>query len=116
MLTINDEGNVAEKSVPASHSVRRFGSETEEKGQDAGPVDQEGPPVSSSSLSRRQIPGGNNPEWSSGEWPPWMSCTAMLMGTSRRTDRSHALWHPKKDLGDPRDQRTVTVFAPAEVT
>ena len=38
-------GTVTQKSVSASHSVRLFGSETEEEGQDAGSVYQGGPPV-----------------------------------------------------------------------
>ena len=112
-------GTVTEKSVPASHSVHLLSSETEERGQDAGSENQEGPPVTP---RKRQIPGGDttvsaisvhggstlDPVYS----PQFLP--TRLYGKPLRTDIRRQVYAPYK--GDMRDKREVTVFAPADVT
>ena len=106
-------GTVTEKSVPASHSVHLLSSETEEKGQDAGSENQEGPEGPPVTPRKRQIPGGDTPVSAMSVYSPQFLPTR-LYGKPLRTDIRHIVYAPYK--GDMRDKREVTFFAPADVT
>ena len=112
-------GTVTEKSVSASHSVRLFGSETEEEGQDAGSVNQGGPPVAPRGCPEE--PKGD--QWTSVTHKRQPPKTANVPTTPVRqipasrstyakpliTDCRHSIWNHETGT-------ELIVFAPAEVS
>ena len=132
-------GTVTEKSVSVSHSVRQFGSKTEEEGQEAGFVDQD-----AGSVDQRRPPETPRRSSKEPERDQWTSVTHKRQSpktsvshvvtcpktanvpttTERRipashstwakpalTDVRHSIWNHQSGIGTER-----IVFAPAEVS
>ena len=119
-------GTVTEKSVSASHSVRQFGSKTEEEGQEAGSVDQEAGSVDQGrppETPRRSSEDPERDQWTSVTHKRQSPKTANVPTTTvRRIPASHSTW-AKPALTDVRHsiwnhQSGIEriVFAPAEVS
>ena len=132
-------GTVTEKSVSVSHSVRQFGSKTEEEGQEAGLVDQDDGSVDQGrppETPRRSSKEPERDQWTSvthkRQSPKTsvshvVTCpkTANVPTTTVRripashstwakpalTDVRHSIWNHQSGIGTER-----IVFAPAEVS
>ena len=112
-------GTVTEKPVLASQNVRLFGSESEEKDQEAGSVDQGGPLASpgrspdepqrnqwTSVSHKRQTPKTTNAPMTPVRQIPASRST---LAKPSLTDRRHSIWNHKGGT-------ETIVFAPAEVS
>ena len=112
-------GTVTEKSVSASHSVRLFGSETEEEGQDAGSVNQGGPPVAPRGCPEE--PKGD--QWTSVTHKRQPPKTANVPTTpvrqipaSRSTYAKPLITDCRHSIYNHESGTEIIVFAPAEVS
>ena len=119
-------GTVTEKSVSVSHSVRQFGSKTEEEGQEAGSVDQDAGSVDQGrppETPRRSSEDPERDQWTSVTHKRQSPKTANVPTTTvRRIPASHSTW-AKPALTDVRHsiwnhQSGIEriVFAPVEVS
>ena len=119
-------GTVTEKSVSVSHSVRQFGSKTEEEGQEAGSVDQDAGSVDQGrppETPRRSSEDPERDQWTSVTHKRQSPKTANVPTTTvRRIPASHSTW-AKPALTDVRQSiwnhqsgTETIVFAPAEVS
>ena len=121
-------GTVTEKSVSVSHSVRQFGSKTEEEGQEAGSVDQDAGSVDQGrppETPRRSSEDPERDQWTSVTHKRQSPKTANVPTTTVRripashstwakpalTDVRHSIWNHQSGIGTER-----IVFAPAEVS
>ena len=121
-------GTVTEKSVSVSHSVRQFGSKTEEEGQEAGSVDQDAGSVDQGrppETPRRSSEDPERDQWTSVTHKRQSPKTANVPTTTVRripashstwakpalTDVRHSIWNHQSGYGTER-----IVFAPAEVS
>ena len=110
---------MTEKSVSVSHSVRQFGSESEEKVQEAGPVDQGGPLAS---------PGSSPNEPQRNQWTSVShkrqtpKTTNAPMTPVRQIPASHStlakplLTDCRHSISNHTSGTEIVVFAPAEVS
>ena len=121
-------GTVTEKSVSVSHSVRQFGSKTEEEGQEAGSVDRDAGSVDQGrppETPRRSSEDPERDQWTSVTHKRQSPKTANVPTTTVRripashstwakpalTDVRHSIWNHQSGYGTER-----IVFAPAEVS
>ena len=121
-------GTVTEKSVSVSHSVRQFGSKTEEEGQEAGFVDQDAGSVDQGrppETPRRSSEDPERDQWTSVTHKRQSPKTANVPTTTVRripashstwakpalTDVRHSIWNHQSGYGTER-----IVFAPVEVS
>jgi len=121
-------GTVTEKSVSVSHSVRQFGSKTEEEGQEAGSVDQDAGSVDQGrppETPRRSSEDPERDQWTSVTHKRQSPKAANVPTTTVRripashstwakpalTDVRHSIWNHQSGYGTER-----IVFAPAEVS
>ena len=110
---------VTEKSVSASHSVRLFGPETEEKGQIAGSEDQMGPPVA----PRRSPEEPEGDQWTSVTYKRQSPRSANVpVSPVRQIPASHSTWAKplltdcRHSIWSDKSGSEMIVFAPPEVS
>ena len=108
-----------EKSVSASHSVRLFGPETEEKGQIAGSEDQMGPPVA----PRRSPEEPEGDQWTSVTYKRQSPRSANVpVSPVRQIPASHSTWAKplltdcRHSIWSDKSGSEMIVFAPPEVS
>ena len=130
-------GTVTEKSVSVSHSVRQFGSKTEEEGQEAGLVDQDGGSVDQGrppETPRRSSKEPERDQWTSvthKRQSPKTSVSHVVTcpktanvptTTERRIPASHSTWAKplitdcRHSIWNFQSGSETIVFAPAEVS
>jgi len=116
---LNQWRDVTEKSVSASHSVRLFGPETEEKGQIAGSEDQMGPPVA----PRRSPEEPEGDQWTSVMYKRQSPRSANVPVTPvRQIPASHSTWAKplltdcRHSIWSDKSGSEMIVFAPPEVS
>jgi len=116
---LNQWRDRTEKSVSASHSVRLFGPETEEKGQIAGSEDQMGPPVA----PRRSPEEPEGDQWTSVTYKRQSPRSANVPVTPvRQIPASHSTWAKplltdcRHSIWSDKSGSEMIVFAPPEVS
>jgi len=116
---LNQWRDRTEKSVSASHSVRLFGSETEEKGQIAGSEDQMGPPVA----PRRSPEEPEGDQWTSVTYKRQSPRSANVpVSPVRQIPASHSTWAKplltdcRHSIWSDKSGSEMIVFAPPEVS
>ena len=116
---LNQWRDGTEKSVSASHSVRLFGPETEEKGQIAGSEDQMGPPVA----PRRSPEEPEGDQWTSVTYKRQSPRSANVPVTPvRQIPASHSTWAKplltdcRHSIWSDKSGSEMIVFAPPEVS
>ena len=116
---LNQWRDRTEKSVSASHSVRLFGPETEEKGQIAGSEDQMGPPVA----PRRSPEEPEGDQWTSVTYKRQSPRSANVpVSPVRQIPASHSTWAKplltdcRHSIWSDKSGSEMIVFAPPEVS